>query len=39
MKSRSANPINKGMPAKLCLGFVLLIALSCAKDDENNIDP
>jgi len=39
MKSKSDNPINKRMPAKLCLALVLVIALSCAKDDDNNIDP
>jgi len=39
MKSKSDNPIIKGMPPKLVLALVLLIGLSCAKDDDKNIVP
>ena len=39
MKSKSDNPINKGMPVIRFLAFILLIGLSCTKEDDKNIDP
>ena len=38
MKSKSDHPVDKGMPLKLLPALVFLIGLSCAKDDEKNID-
>jgi len=39
MKSKSDNPIDKGMPLNLLLALVFFIGLSCAKDDEESIGP